>query len=66
MPNSYTAMDPHTGMKDLNINPDTMMIVAGLVISFIAVLEIYPAWKQARNDRHRPPVRGDGQSVLKE
>jgi len=38
-------------MKDLDINPDAMMILAGLVISLIAVLELYPAWKRARNDR---------------
>lgn len=27
---------------------DTMMIIAGVVISFIAVLEFYPAWKNTR------------------
>jgi hypothetical protein len=27
---------------------DTIMIIAGVVISFVAVLECYPAWKNTR------------------
>jgi hypothetical protein len=27
---------------------DTMMLIAGVVISFVAVLECYPAWKHTR------------------
>ena len=31
-----------------DIDPDTVMIAAGVVLSLIAVLELYPAWKNAR------------------
>ena len=31
-----------------DIDPDTVMIAAGVVLSLIAVLEFYPAWKNAR------------------
>ncbi|WP_275671154.1 hypothetical protein [Halobaculum rubrum] len=33
-----------------DLDPDTAMIAAGIVLSLIAVLEYYPAW---RNVRHR-------------
>ncbi len=33
-----------------DIDPDTLMILAGVVISLIAVLEFYPAWKKARRE----------------
>ncbi len=32
------------------IDPDTAMVAAGVVISLIAVLEFYPAWKKARTN----------------
>jgi hypothetical protein len=31
-----------------DIDPDTVMIAAGVVISLIATLELYSAWKNAR------------------
>jgi hypothetical protein len=31
-----------------DIDPDTAMVAAGVVISLIAILEFYPAWKAAR------------------
>jgi hypothetical protein len=31
-----------------DIDPDTAMVAAGVVLSLIAVLELYPAWKKAR------------------
>jgi hypothetical protein len=31
-----------------DIDSDTMMIAAGVVISLIAILEFYPAWREAR------------------
>jgi hypothetical protein len=31
-----------------DIDPDTLMIAAGVVLSLIAVLELYPAWKRSR------------------
>jgi hypothetical protein len=30
------------------IDPDTAMVAAGVVISLIAMLEFYPMWKNAR------------------
>ncbi|SNR29557.1 hypothetical protein SAMN06266787_101963 [Halorubrum ezzemoulense] len=36
-------------MRD--INPDTLMLVAGVAISLIALLELYPLWKNRRDDR---------------
>ncbi len=33
-------------MEDLD--PDTAMVVAGVVISLVAALEFYPAWKNTR------------------
>ena len=32
-----------------DIDPDTMMIAAGVVLSLIALLEFYPAWKNTRH-----------------
>jgi hypothetical protein len=37
-----------------DIDPDTAMIAAGVVISLVAVLEFYPAWKTARERASRP------------
>jgi hypothetical protein len=31
-----------------DIDSDTMMVAAGIVLSLIAVLEFYPAWKRTR------------------
>lgn len=31
-----------------DIDPDTLMIAIGVVLSLIAVLELYPAWKRSR------------------
>lgn len=31
-----------------DIDPDTVMIAAGVVLSLIALLELYPAWKRTR------------------
>jgi len=33
-----------------DIDPDTAMVAAGVVITLIAVLELYPAWQQARSE----------------
>jgi hypothetical protein len=46
MPNGYTSPVPTIGMDD--IDPDTLMVLAGVVISLIAALELYSAWKQTR------------------
>lgn len=35
-------------MGNVDLDPDTLMVVVGIVISLIAVLELYPAWKRAR------------------
>jgi hypothetical protein len=42
----FTFRPPRTGMDD--IDPDAAMIAAGVVISLVAVLELYPAVKKAR------------------
>jgi hypothetical protein len=31
-----------------DIDSDTMMIAAGVVITMIAILEFYPAWRETR------------------
>lgn len=46
MPNGYTSPVPAIRMDD--IDPDTLMVLAGVVISLIAALEVYSAWKQTR------------------
>jgi hypothetical protein len=33
------------------IDSDTMMIVAGVVFSLLALIELYPSWKNTRDDR---------------
>lgn len=53
-------------MDDVDISPDTVMILAGIVLSLIALLELYPAWKRARTDGDRAPARGDDQSLAEE
>jgi hypothetical protein len=30
-----------------NIDADTLMVAAGVVLSIVALLEIYPAWKNS-------------------
>lgn len=34
-------------------DPDTVMIVAGLLFSLLTLFELYSSWKRARNSR--PP-----------
>jgi len=46
MANSFMSPVPWPSMDD--IDPDTVMIAAGIVLSLIAVLEIYSAFKNAR------------------
>ncbi len=46
MPNDYTLPTRCIHMDD--IDPDTLMIAAGVVISLIAAVELYAAWKRAR------------------
>jgi len=31
-----------------DIDPDTAMVAAGVVLSSIAIIELYPAWKKSR------------------
>lgn len=33
-----------------DIDPDLLMIAFGVVITLIAVLELYPAWKRSREE----------------
>lgn len=63
LPNSYTITARYTCMDTFDIDPDTMMVAAGIVLSLIAVLELYPAWTQARNDGHSSPLRDDDRSA---
>jgi len=35
-------------MRD--VDPDTLMVVAGVVISLIALAELYPLWRKRRAD----------------
>lgn len=46
IPNCFTCIIPSIDMDDMD--PDTTMVAAGVVISLIAILELYPAWKKAR------------------
>jgi hypothetical protein len=46
MLNCFTCIALGTDMDDMD--SDTAMIAAGVVISLIAVLELYPAWKKTR------------------
>ncbi len=39
-------MAPHDGMDD--VDPDTVMIAAGVLLSLVAALEFYSNWKDAR------------------
>jgi hypothetical protein len=32
------------------VDPDTMMVAAGVVLSLIAAVEFYPAWRNARQE----------------
>lgn len=32
-----------------DMDPDTAMVAAGVVLSLVAILELYPAWKNARH-----------------
>lgn len=47
MPNGFTLAAVQTTVDD--IDPDTLMVAAGVALSLIAVLELYPAWKRARS-----------------
>lgn len=38
------------GVRMDDIDPDTLMVAAGVVLSLIAVMEIYPIWKRSRDD----------------
>jgi len=38
-------------MDNVDLHPDAVMIIAGVVLSLVAVLELYPAWKRARKKR---------------
>ena len=46
MANSFTSAAPDIGMDD--IDPDTLMILAGVAISLIAAVELYSTWKETR------------------
>ncbi len=46
-------------MQTLDIDPDTVMIAAGIVLSLVAALELYPAWKRARSGGRAPATRPD-------
>jgi len=48
MPNCFTSTTPCPNMDE--IDPDTAMVAAGVVISLIAILEFYPAWKKSRKN----------------
>jgi hypothetical protein len=48
MPNCFTSVGLCACMDD--IDPDTAMIAAGVVISLIAALEFYPAWRDSRRN----------------
>ena len=37
-----------TGMRE--IDSDVLMIVAGVVVSLVALLELYPLWRRQRSD----------------
>jgi len=45
--NKLFHADEHTCCMD-DIDPDTMMVAAGVVLSFIALLGIYPLWRDAQ------------------
>ena len=47
MPNGYTFTTRCVHMDD--IDPDTLMIAAGVVISLVAAVEFYAAWERARS-----------------
>jgi hypothetical protein len=48
--NCFISTKPRTDMDD--IDPDTMMVAFGVLLSLIAMVELYPAWK---NSRERQP-----------
>ena len=48
MPNGMSSTLLGVRMDD--IDPDTLMVAAGVVLSLIAVMEIYPIWKRSRDD----------------
>ena len=51
VPNNYTVTAPPDRMDDIELDADTVMLVAGVMISLIVVIELYPAWKRARKRR---------------
>ncbi len=48
MPNCFMSTTLYTTMDE--IDPDTVMVAAGVVISLIAALEFYQAWKNVRKN----------------
>jgi hypothetical protein len=42
----FTSTTPGTRMDEMD--PDTAMVAAGVVITLVAILELYPAWKHMR------------------
>jgi hypothetical protein len=53
-------------MDAIDSNPDTTMVVAGVALSLLAALELYPAWKRTRTGSHGASGRGDGRSTADE
>jgi len=39
-----------------NVDPDTLMVGAGVVLSLIALLELYPAWKSGQETDSPPSL----------
>lgn len=48
MPNCFGSTPLCTNMDD--IDSDAKMVAAGVVISAIAILEFYPAWKNTQTE----------------
>jgi hypothetical protein len=42
------------------INPDNEMVVAGVVLSLLAALELYPLWKAATDEQSTNTGRNSG------
>jgi hypothetical protein len=42
----------------MNAGPDTKMIIAGVIISVLAALELYPRWRSATGGLRREPREG--------
>jgi hypothetical protein len=48
MANCFRSTNPSIDMDE--VDPDTAMVAAGVVISLIAALEFYSAWKNTRRN----------------